>query len=112
MKDKSLLITLLLLIFLGQTVSASVIPCQMDMTSHNMTQQIDDSIDHSAHNMPAEAANCELDCQCPMASCVSVLITSVDSSSPEQQPSMKFLMLTSQHITQRLTSLYRPPITR
>ena len=107
MMNKSLLIPVLLLIFLGQSIAASAIPCQMDMTT-----TIDNTIDHSAHNMAADSTNCGLDCKCPMASCVSVVITSSDSLALAQQPSMKFLLLASQQTTQSLTSLYRPPITR
>lgn len=111
MKNKSLLIPVFLLIFLGQSIAASAIPCQMDMTT-TIDQSIDQTIDHSTHNMAPDSINCGLDCKCPMASCVSVVITSIDSLVLAQQPSMKFLLLASQHTTQSLTSLYRPPITR
>ena len=103
MMNKSLLIPVLLLIFLGQSIAASAIPCQMDMAP---------TIDHSTHDMAPDSTNCSLDCKCPMASCVSVVITSIDNLALAQQPSMKFLLLASQQTTQSLTSLYRPPITR
>ena len=116
MMNKSLLIIVLLLIFIGQSIAASAIPCQMDMMTPNITQQIGNTldgqtIDHSGHNMAPETTNCQLDCQCPMATCVSVVITSINSLVLTQQPSMKFLLLESQQTTQSLTSLYRPPIT-
>ncbi|MFT5452825.1 MAG: hypothetical protein ACI9N9_002323 [Enterobacterales bacterium] len=119
MNNKSLLIPVFLLIFLGQSIAASAIPCQMDMTttidqaiSQTIDHNIDHNIDHSAHNMAQDTTNCGLDCDCPMASCVSVVITSIDNLVVTQQPPIKFLLLSSQHTTQSLTSLYRPPITR
>jgi hypothetical protein len=114
MMNKALLIPVLLLIFLGQSIAASAIPCQMDMTTtleQTIDQSIDNTIDHSAHNMTPDSIDCGLDCNCPMASCVSVVITSIDGLVLAQQPSMKFLLLASQQTTQSLTSLYRPPIT-
>ena len=110
MMNKALLIPVLLLIFLGQSIAASAIPCQMDMTT-TLEQSIDQTIDHSAHNMTPDSIDCGLDCNCPMASCVSVVITSIDNLVLAQQPSKKFLLLASQQTTQSLTSLYRPPIT-
>jgi hypothetical protein len=111
MMKKSLLIPVLLLIFLGQSLAASAVPCQMDMTTLNVTQQMGEGIDHSSHNMAPDSSDCGLDCNCPMASCVSVVMTSIDSLVLAQQPSKKFLLLASQQTTQSLTSLYRPPIT-
>ena len=109
MNYKSLLIPVLLLIFVGQSIAASATPCQMDMTP--TMDSIDKGIDHSNHNIAPDATDCGLDCDCPMASCVSVVITSIDNLVVTQQPSKKFLLLSSQQTTQSLTSLYRPPIT-
>ena len=120
MKGKSLAITLLLLIFLGQGIAANVIPCQMDMTSQVMStnDKSDDVIDPLGYDMGTtdlgfmEKINCELDCNCPMATCLSVFVTSTSNLSSTEPASLKINVSASTETIQTLSSLYRPPITR
>ena len=124
-KQGKIVITLfMLLTFIGQALAYNVVPCTMHDPAPQMSADFSVSFDeavslqtghkqnmasHSHESMAQE--NCENTCCCPMGSCVSLALTSVESNIDE-------LLFGSHKINQRKNlmlsrypaSLYRPPI--
>ena len=108
---------LMLLAFVGQGVAAAIIPCQMDMQTSSDVMDLD----HTGHNLKMNALDqnvdsseidCTLNCNCPMATCLSALIPTSLVLNPEPVPTLKFSSTITKSIEQGPNSLYRPPITR
>ena len=125
MIGKTHLIPMLLLIFISQSIVASVIPCSMkssmdsSMESSMTSSTSQNEIDHSQHHMPMDNSssdllssemNCQSDCQCPMTSCLSVLVSTSLVLQSANIPRTNFPALHNTEILSRLSSLYRPPI--
>ncbi len=116
---KTLLTVTLCLIFIGQSMAASVMFYKMDMTMNNGASQHVHSSTMSASSMSdhamADSAKsddcCSTDCQCLVSGCSSVFAfskvfnTNVIIDSSDKIFPNKFLI--SQQV---LPSLYRPPI--
>ena len=111
MKSKLLIILLTLLVFVGQAVAATAIPCSMasDMQSQS------DYVDHTGHDMDQQDStkiDCGLDCNCPMATCLSVIATSHPELDLEDNISQKFDAPAVLSLAQSQDFRYRPPINR
>ncbi len=108
MKAKVLVTMLTLLIFVGQSLIAAVIPCQMGHMDMSVAE-----MDHS--KMAREQTTmteCGLDCNCPMVTCFSVIITNTLTINSESIPSEKIAQPIVLASNQSSTFLYRPPINR
>ena len=124
MKAKVLVTMLTLLIFVGQSLIAAVIPCQMGHMDMSVTEiaslEIDHTkMDHSSHQMSQSMEHdqtimteCGLDCNCPMATCFSVIVTNTLTINSENIPSEKIAQPIVLASNQSPTFLYRPPINR
>ena len=117
MNSKLFITTLMLLSLIAQTVAVSAIPCSMTQSEMSMDQHDSSPMtDHSMHQAQAETnldSECHSDCNCPMASCLSVFITSdVITTYSTVNIEQSFDVNTSLAIVSPSKSLYRPPITR
>ena len=110
MRSKLLIVIFTILVFIGQSVAATAIPCSMT----NDMQSQSDMVDHSGHDMDQDisSGDCGLDCNCPMATCLSVVVASNLDLEVEGNLSQKVSSSTVLSVTQTSTFLYRPPITR
>ena len=125
LKNKFAISLLTLLIFIGQ-VTASVIPCQMDMQNQsnqsNQSQMMDHSgMDHSIHSMvdPQNSADttnsmnmdcCDNQSNCSMGGCLSMLASFTFLSVNHPVTSQENFQASSFAIKKIPSSLYRPPI--
>ena len=114
MNSKLLITTLMLLAFIGQTVAVAAVPCFMNQTTLQMSPSDSSTMtDHSMHQVEKDAdAECHSDCSCPMATCLSVLISSDTVVNSTVNVKQSFDVPTSLDIVSSTNSLYRPPITR
>ena len=119
MNIKLIITTFMLLAFIGQTVVVAAVPCSMNSTM-NMADSSTMS-DHSMHQNQSDLesgsksdpkSECLSDCSCPMATCLSVLISSDSILSSTVNVKQSFDVTTSLAIINPIKSLYRPPITR
>jgi hypothetical protein len=114
------LLLLILLIFVGQVVSAPLNICSAEMSDTSQLSMNHSMQNHDMSSMNVEASDtpmmqmdcCDDDCQCPMDMCFSVAYIN-------HSDDMKFYMLSQvivfkniNHIqlTYQNDSLYRPPI--
>jgi len=122
-KFRKPLLLILLLAFTGQGLVANALPCQMPLNNQANTGASDiTAIDHSAHHMPAAAAqaadnnsgeNCCDMGVCAMSHCQSAVTLPLDYFAS----SAEFTPVFSGHNTAAAPSgvndsLYRPPISR
>ncbi len=113
MKAKVLVTMLTLLIFVGQSLVAAAIPCQMDQMDMSVAKIASVEVDHSKMNHDQTTmTECSLDCNCPMATCLSVIITNSLANNSENTHSEKIAQPIVLASNQSSTSLYRPPINR
>jgi hypothetical protein len=111
---------LVLLIFVGQVVSAPLSSCTKnsnDNSTHSMMMNIDLNSDSAAMDMQSSDSFMQMDCcgddcQCPVAMCVSMAYISDSEIIKVQQFSefISFLPLKTIQLSQSNDSLYRPPI--
>ena len=130
---KTLLVLLLCLTFIGQALSATVMSYHMismgsslgnSMTqssvepsshsSHSSSQTLTNG-DHSGHHMMNDANSnpdcCDKNCDCLTSGCASVAVLIKHlANEPVMDFSAKISSFSSLAASQRLTSLYRPPI--
>jgi hypothetical protein len=122
-KFRKPILLILLLAFTGQVIVANALPCQMPLNNQASTAASDmAAIDHSAHHMPAGAAqaadntggeNCCDMGVCAMSHCQSAVTLPLDYFAS----SAEFTPVFSRHNSAATPSgvndsLYRPPISR
>lgn len=108
MKAKVLVTMLTLLIFVGQSLIAAVLPCQMGHMDMTIAEMDHSKMDHDQTTM----TECGLDCNCPMATCFSAITTNSLTIDSENNPSEKIAQPIVLASNQSSTFLYRPPISR
>ena len=113
MQNHKNLIILVLLMFVGQVVSAPLLNCSsaqmdshsmsmMDMSSHDMSNMLDS-------NQAMDC--CDSDCECPSGMCLSIALYLSPSTEINFNNNSKKIDVSSQKISKQvLTSIYRPPI--
>ena len=115
------LIFLLLLIFVGQVVSAPLLSCSktqigshsmsiMDMTSDEMSNMVmSDSSNMQTSHQTMDC--CDNDCDCSSGVCVSIVLYISPSSEVNFYNNSNLINIASQKISKQvLSSIYRPPI--
>ena len=110
--SKVLVITLMLVAFVGQAFAYSAMPCEMSSGSHESHMNM--NMDHGDMNKSSNGQSedcCDVECICPANACSSttVLNSSVDSTDI-QILSESVAALQSKQPHSISTSLYRPPI--
>ncbi|KGK01917.1 MULTISPECIES: hypothetical protein [unclassified Pseudoalteromonas] len=116
--SKVLVMTLMLVAFVGQAFAYSAMPCEMSSGSHeshmNMNMNMNMNMDHGDMNKSSNGQSedcCDVECICPANACSSttVLNSSIDSTDI-QIFSESVAALQSKQPHSISTSLYRPPI--
>ena len=116
--SKVLVMTLMLVAFVGQAFAYSAMPCEMSSGSHeshmNMNMNMNMNMDHGDMNKSSNGQSedcCDVECICPANACSSttVLNSSVDSTDI-QILSESVAAMQSKQPHSISTSLYRPPI--
>tara|TARA_B100000767_G_C19741877_1_gene526589 strand:- start:1485 stop:1856 length:372 start_codon:yes stop_codon:yes gene_type:complete len=116
--SKVLVMTLMLVAFVGQAFAYSDMPCEMSSGSHeshmNMNMNMNMNMDHGDMNKSSNGQSedcCDVECICPANACSSttVLNSSIDSTDI-QIFSESVAALQSKQPHSISTSLYRPPI--
>ena len=116
--SKVLVITLMLVAFVGQAFAYSAMSCEMSSGSHeshmNMNMNMNMNMDHGDMNKSSNGQSedcCDVECICPANACSSttVLNSSIDSTDI-QIFSESVAALQSKQPHSISTSLYRPPI--
>ena len=118
-KFRKPLLLLLVLAFTGQGLVANALPCQMPSNMQASTGAVDMTvIDHTAHHMPAGAAEaadsncCDLGV-CTMSHCQSAVTLPLDYLASSAQFTPVFSRYDTAAAPSGVTdSLYRPPISR
>ena len=110
--SKVLVMTLMLVAFVGQAFAYSAMPCEMSSGSHESHMNM--NMDHGDMNKSSNGQSedcCDVECICPANACSSttVLNSSVDSTDI-QILSESVAALQSKQPHSISTSLYRPPI--
>ena len=110
--SKVLVITLMLVAFVGQAFAYSAMSCEMSSGSHESHMNM--NMDHGDMNKSSNGQSedcCDVECICPANACSSttVLNSSVDSTDI-QIFSESVAALQSKQPHSISTSLYRPPI--
>lgn len=122
-KQNILIVMLTLLVFAGQAVASAVNTCQKDIETGDRGYQTQLANEHSAHATlhKTQASDkeeistencvcCDLDCYCPMGSCVSIAMSTLYNGGETLKLSKKIERLPSLVISQTIPSLFRPPI--
>ena len=110
--SKVLVMTLMLVAFVGQAFAYSAMPCEMSSGSHESHMNM--NMDHGDMNKSSNGQSedcCDVECICPANACSSttVLNSSIDSTDI-QILSESVAALQSKQPHSISTSLYRPPI--
>lgn len=110
--SKVLVITLMLVAFVGQAFAYSAMSCEMSSGSHESHMNM--NMDHGDMNKSSNGQSedcCDVECICPANACSSttVLNSSIDSTDI-QIFSESVAALQSKQPHSISTSLYRPPI--
>ena len=112
--SKVLVITLMLVAFVGQAFAYSAMSCEMSSGSHELHMNMNMNMDHGDMNKSSNGQSedcCDVECICPANACSSttVLNSSIDSTDI-QIFSESVAALQSKQPHSISTSLYRPPI--
>lgn len=112
--SKVLVITLMLVAFVGQAFAYSAMSCEMSSGSHESHMNMNMNMDHGDMNKSSNGQSedcCDVECICPANACSSttVLNSSIDSTDI-QIFSESVAALQSKQPHSISTSLYRPPI--
>ena len=112
--SKVLVITLMLVAFVGQAFAYSAMSCEMSSGSHESHMNMNMNMNHGDMNKSSNGQSedcCDVECICPANACSSttVLNSSVDSTDI-QILSESVAALQSKQPHSISTSLYRPPI--
>ena len=112
--SKVLVMTLMLVAFVGQAFAYSAMSCEMSSGSHELHMNMNMNMDHGDMNKSSNGQSedcCDVECICPANACSSttVLNSSVDSTDI-QILSESVAALQSKQPHSISTSLYRPPI--
>ena len=112
--SKVLVITLMLVAFVGQAFAYSAMSCEMSSGSHESHMNMNMNMDHGDMNKSSNGQSedcCDVECICPANACSSttVLNSSVDSTDI-QILSESVAAMQSKQPHSISTSLYRPPI--
>ena len=112
--SKVLVITLMLVAFVGQAFAYSAMSCEMSSGSHESHMNMNMNMNHGDMNKSSNGQSedcCDVECICPANACSSttVLNSSVDSTDI-QILSESVAALQSKKPHSISTSLYRPPI--
>lgn len=108
MRNKTLVALFTIMIFLGQSISATNHSCSMEAVSDTQIE----NMDHSGHEMSSDMSNCVIDCSCSMATCTTVILVSNAIVDINYSPSQDISSELSFTLSKPTTSLFRPPITR
>ena len=112
-RQKLIVVVLVLLAFVGQTVASTAVPCH-DMKAMDMSQQM--IMNHTMESTAMASENtavldcCQQDCNCPIGLSVSATLTSLFFVEHLNISSQKIEQYTNLLLNKILTSLYRPPI--
>ena len=112
--SKVLVMTLMLVAFVGQAFAYSAMSCEMSSGSHESHMNMNMNMDHGDMNKSSNGQSedcCDVECICPANACSSttVLNSSIDSTDI-QIFSESVAALQSKQPHSISTSLYRPPI--
>ncbi|MCF2918559.1 MULTISPECIES: hypothetical protein [unclassified Pseudoalteromonas] len=112
--SKVLVITLMLVAFVGQAFAYSAMSCEMSSGSHESHMNMNMNMNHGDMNKSSNGQSedcCDVECICPANACSSttVLNSSIDSTDI-QIFSESVAALQSKQPHSISTSLYRPPI--
>lgn len=111
-KCKLLSLTLMLLIFIGQSFAPVAMACQMESHDSSMMMSMAD-MDHSMHDMSSMKMDmsdcCDTDCTCPAGSCSQVTLPTSNAflNIPVALLGISLPLQSAAQFTP--TSLYRPP---
>ena len=118
-KYKNLMV-LILLIFVGQVVSAPITTCKTNNHDESQTMMSVEADMHMSHNMqisPSSNNNhtdmvcCDEDCDCPLGICLSVVLYSNENLEILFSTSSNYIPLEIPFINnQPSSSIYHPPI--
>ena len=112
--SKVLVMTLMLVAFVGQAFAYSAMSCEMSSGSHESHMNMNMNMNHGDMNKSSNGQSedcCDVECICPANACSSttVLNSSIDSTDI-QIFSESVAALQSKQPHSISTSLYRPPI--
>ena len=112
--SRVLVITLMLVAFVGQAFAYSAMSCEMSSGSHESHMNMNMNMNHGDMNKSSNGQSedcCDVECICPANACSSttVLNSSIDSTDI-QIFSESVAALQSKQPHSISTSLYRPPI--
>ena len=118
-KYKHIIVTLLMMTFIGQVVASTTVSCQSQPAPLQSHEQIVDSgmMDHSQHMTLSDssadeiALECCPDCDCSLGGCTSAVLP---TAQPAFSSNITALISNYNELAERqlTVSLFRPPITR
>ncbi|PHZ85774.1 hypothetical protein [Paremcibacter congregatus] len=127
-KANILALLMMLLVFTGQTVSASALSCPMNSTHHNISAAKSnlntdapcmDNMNQDAScpvpvAIPAEHSDlsscCDQDCVCPVGDLSSALLTTTPENDLDAPPLQQYRVRSFSIVRNFPKTLYRPPI--
>ena len=121
-KTNIFIVMFTLLVLVGQVMAAAINSCQNDQIANENGAQLVQMAGHSTHSTrhnsdvstieknSESCICCDLDCYCPMGSCVSVVVSALHNQSEFAYLSNKIERLPQSAISQIIPSLFRPPI--
>ena len=120
-KGNHIILTLLLLAFIGQSVASVGVPCSMpDQSSNTSMTMLDmDGMDHSTHTNGADDVEKSIDTccddyrSCPTNGCISTMMLSGTCNVPGVHMSSNKMDFYKMAFVEAITPpLYRPPTSR
>ncbi len=114
----NILVTIILLIFVGQAMASASMLCPMlvktdtptEMIGYDMSEMNHSMPEHDMSTMPSNMECCSDDSNCNMSGCISLALpneTELTTNTISNSVAYFELIVTP---TQKLSSLYRPPI--
>ena len=112
--SRVLVITLMLVAFVGQAFAYSAMSCEMSSGSHESHMNMNMNMDHGDMNKSSNGQSedcCDVECICPANACSSTTVLNSSVDSTDIQIFSEFVAaLQSKQPHSISTSLYRPPI--
>lgn len=112
--SRVLVITLMLVAFVGQAFAYSAMSCEMSSGSHESHMNMNMNMDHGDMNKSSNGQSedcCDVECICPANACSSTTVLNSSIYSTDIQIfSESVAALQSKQPHSISTSLYRPPI--
>lgn len=112
-RKNNILISILLLIFVGQASASSIISYSASLQSHSIEEtNLLHTMTESLDEMNSSTMNdcCAEECNCSMSGCPSLALPTLFSSSENPKVFQPFVSIIHVALNQSVTNLYRPPI--